>query len=255
MKIFFFDIDGTLLEEGKNVIAPQVIQSVNKLSENHKVFICTGRSLKGAEPILNQLNVDGYVLSNGQEVVIEGQEIYTQFFRKSKALEVVELIREHDASWSYENRDGINVLKSSNSQELVDLLIGYGFTFTKEVEKLNLTDVFQIWAFGQEVKVIADQLKDEFHYYQWTNTTLEITPCKEGKGKGVEIVKKHYQNQGVEEIITHGFGDGLNDFTMMEKVDISIAMGNADERLKVVCDIITDNVTDNGLINAIDKLV
>lgn len=256
MKIFFIDIDGTILPEGDLTVKNEVVNKISEMRNlGHKVFICTGRSYISALEVTSQMKFDGYILSNGQEVIIDDEVLYEEFFDKKLTLKILETVRTHSDLWAYENRNGLNVLKSIGSEELVSLIKGYGLVHCQEVEKMNTDEIFQLWAFGKadQVTAIANELPEESHYYQWSDTSLEITPTRLGKGKGVMEVCKYYSNQGVTNITSYGVGDGLNDLPMMEVVDVKIAMGNAKDELKVLATHITDDIQNDGLIKALDK--
>lgn len=52
-----------------------------------------------------------------------------------------------------------------------------------------------------------------------------------------------------------GFGDGENDMTMIRTAGIGVAMGNAVEVLKAEADYVTVTNDEDGVADAIEKLV
>ena len=48
-------------------------------------------------------------------------------------------------------------------------------------------------------------------------------------------------------------GDSGNDFSLIEKVGLGIAMGNADEKLKEIASYVTSSNEENGVAFAIEK--
>lgn len=52
-----------------------------------------------------------------------------------------------------------------------------------------------------------------------------------------------------------GFGDGENDMTMLRMAGIGVAMGNAVEALKTEADYVTVTNDEDGVADAIEKLV
>ena len=54
---------------------------------------------------------------------------------------------------------------------------------------------------------------------------------------------------------TMGFGDGENDMTMIRTAGIGVAMGNAVEALKAEADYVTVTNDEDGVADAIEKLV
>ena len=53
---------------------------------------------------------------------------------------------------------------------------------------------------------------------------------------------------------TIAFGDGKNDISMLKSVKTGIAMGNAVDELKEIATFVTENVLDDGIFKALDKL-
>ena len=64
------------------------------------------------------------------------------------------------------------------------------------------------------------------------------------KGKAIRLVAEHY---GVDISDTIGFGDSMNDLTMIETVGTSLCMGNGSETLKKLSDHILPSVEEDGL--------
>src|SRR5690625_6645865 len=75
-KIVFFDIDGTLVDDDKN-IPVSAKQAIDELKRNDVyVAIATGRAPFMFEHIRQELEIESYVSFNGQYVVFEGETIY-----------------------------------------------------------------------------------------------------------------------------------------------------------------------------------
>ena len=49
-------------------------------------------------------------------------------------------------------------------------------------------------------------------------------------------------------------GDSMNDFDMIEKAGIGVAMGNAVPEIKDIADMITDDVNSAGVASALEKI-
>ena len=56
----------------------------------------------------------------------------------------------------------------------------------------------------------------------------------------------------LKDIPTFGFGDGSNDFAMLEACDHKIAMGNAWQELKEIADFVTHKNTEGGIVHALN---
>ena len=60
------------------------------------------------------------------------------------------------------------------------------------------------------------------------------------------------RNYGLKDCIA--FGDGQNDFDMLRYCDVGVAMGNSSDEVKAVADIVTDDIKEDGLKNAMVHL-
>lgn len=248
--LIFLDIDGTLLPEGKSKVPSDVIDTIQELkSKGHVPFICTGRNVGSALDIINQVGIDSYVTSNGQQVTVEGEVIYSSFFPQDELDYVSSVIKEYTPHIAVENINGLNVEDTKQGHELLKLIIGHGFFDSQALPTLPNQEIFQVWAFGEKEQLdkICHELKGKNELYRWADHSLEIAPGGSGKGSGIEMAKRHFGTN----VKTFGFGDGVNDFSMMEVVDISVAMGNAVLELKQKCDYTTTDCTDRGVENAL----
>ena len=74
-KLFFFDIDGTLLDSEKK-LPESTIKAVKSLkNDGHHVAIATGRAPYMFDDILAELDIHTYVSMNGQFTVVNDEVI------------------------------------------------------------------------------------------------------------------------------------------------------------------------------------
>ena len=76
------------------------------------------------------------------------------------------------------------------------------------------------------------------------NTTLEITSAGVDKAEGMRILAQ-YLNIPMSE--TMSIGDSENDLTALQAAAVSVAMGNADEKIRALCDCVTEDNDHNGV--------
>lgn len=248
--LIFLDIDGTILPDGKSKVPKDIVQTISQISKNGNVpFICTGRNVNSALEVINQLELTNYITSNGQVVTINGKEVYSTYFNTDALLELKEIITGITPHLAVENENGLNVEDTPTGRELVKLIIGHGFVDSQAVKTLPLTNIFQVWAFGSKEQLdrVEHELRNKGEIYRWSDDAIEIAPLGSGKGNGIAIAKSHFH----ENVKTFGLGDGVNDISMMDAVDVSIAMGNAAESLKHKCLYTTTNCEDQGVENAL----
>lgn len=247
--IVFFDIDGTLLDENKE-IPVTTKQAVKQLKSNGVyVAIATGRAPYFFEDIREELEIDTYVSCNGQFVVFEGETIYEHPLHRGQ---LKQLYEETD-------KDGIPLVFMQEKEmfatvgghpyienSLHELGIAYP---SVEPNLAGLGETYQGLMFCKEgeEKKYADKYSD-FTFLRWHELALDILPKGNSKAVGVQKV---LEKSGFNKVESFAFGDGLNDIEMLQKVGYGIAMGNAKEELKMVADFITAPVSNDGIFHGL----
>ena len=97
-KLFFFDIDGTLIECNKGIyrIPNDVRYGMNQLKkQGHDVFLATGRCKCFIVDGVMDYPFSGYVTCNGAYVEYKGKEIYKKGKKYIKRLFQKKLLKKH----------------------------------------------------------------------------------------------------------------------------------------------------------------
>lgn len=77
-------------------------------------------------------------------------------------------------------------------------------------------------------------------------------PVQAGKGNAVRFVCDYFH---VPLTHTYACGDAENDISMLEAANVGVAMRNADEKVKQMADMITENDNDHdGLVPLFESL-
>lgn len=83
-------------------------------------------------------------------------------------------------------------------------------------------------------------------------TNLEIMDKNGHKGNGLKQMAAHF-NIPIEDTVA--IGDNFNDVPMLEAAGLSVAMGNAEEDVKKLCDVVTLTNNEHGVAHAIEQFV
>ena len=71
------------------------------------------------------------------------------------------------------------------------------------------------------------------------------------KGYGLQTI---CDDAGIDISEAVAFGDSYNDIRMIQRAGMGVAMGNAEEALKEVADMVTDDCDHDGIAKALEKL-
>lgn len=251
-KIVFFDIDGTLLDHDKNLPA-KTKESIQALKEAGVfVAIATGRSPFMFESLRSELDIDSYVSFNGQFVVFEHETIYTNPIDKKELESLITFSgsKHHPIVFMNENTMKANVLHHQYVKESLESL---KFPHPEKDEHFHLTrDIYQSLLFCEEAEE-SQYLStfDQFQFIRWHPYSIDVIP--KGGSKAVGI-KKLIERLGFKLEDVYAFGDGLNDIEMLQAVGTGVAMGNARDEVKKHAQLVTKDVSDNGIWYGLKEL-
>ncbi|GAB4073696.1 Cof-type HAD-IIB family hydrolase [Barrientosiimonas marina] len=245
-KLIFFDIDGTLLNDNKELPAA-TIQAIEELqAAGHFVAIATGRAPFAFEAILTKLHIHTYVGINGQYVVHNNDVIYKNPLKSDDLaeLEAYATKREHplvhlsDTDWYANTRHHPRINEAIDSLK-IDQPLKYQPDFYRE------GDVYQTLLFcTEDDEATYRQTFDQLEFVRWHPYSMDVMPAGGSKAAGIQ---KLIQELDVPSADIYAFGDGLNDIPMLQAVQNSIAMGNASDIVKQAAKQVTRDVNEDGL--------
>lgn len=257
-KLFFFDIDGTLLDipHGIHTISESTIASMDKLKANgHSVFLATGRCKCFVLDEVMKYPFSGYVTCNGGYVEFEGKCVYKNIVPSKAIEETHRLCKEQGWLYYFESCDEIYVLDKNDPKHIM-FRDGWGmkeeticddFDFDKVETYIGMIVIND----EKDIPLMVECLSPYFEIQKHNSgCSFDLTLKNESKGASI---KRLADCLGVSIEDTVAFGDGRNDIEMLDTVGLGIAMGNAVDEAKAASDYITDNVWDEGITKALEK--
>lgn len=258
-KIFFFDIDGTLLDTPSGLIemSDRNKKAISKLQEDgHLAFIATGRTKCFIVPAIRNYSFSGFVTCNGAYVEYNNQCIYKQSIPQEALDQLIRLSEEFKFDYYIEGYDKIYV-NDINSSSVIDFANNWEMELDTLVDDFN-TD--KIEAYIAMIKLESTEnaetiIKMLEPFYDVTRHTHGISFDLNIKGvnKGTGILHL-IENLRLDIKDTYAFGDANNDLEMIEVVETGIVMGNGVADLKEIATYITDSVTEDGVASALKML-
>lgn len=258
-------MDGTLLNEKKELMQPQIDAIHKAVEAGVKIVLCTGRPLVGVKPFVEQLGFDTeeefIIVNNGCSThstkdwaLIDWEELsvadidYLATFIKNDDVQISLFDEEDYFVLAEKANDRVNldaglVGMTPISIDLPEATSGkhrfFEAMFVGEKEYIDAFEVTHNPILSQQYSTVRSQ-----------DYLLEILPNGASKASGL---KKLADRLGIlpEEIMA--IGDANNDLEMIEFAGLGIAMGNANEQVKAIAQDITDTNENNGVAKAIEK--
>lgn len=243
--IFFLDIDNTLFNDG--VICRKNREAVAEARKRgHLVFINTARSSCIIPDKVRKLKLDGYVTSLGCNIIIGNETIYNTFIPLEEMANIFEYFTKSGRKIHIEGEEAFV------SNPLENFEGSLCFTTAAEILE-NCRDIRMAKAYLPHVLTAEEQeyFAGKYTFFQHRNYA-EFAVAGHSKATGIKTVADYY---GIDIKNTVAMGDSINDLDMLKAAGISVCMGDGDEELKKICDIVTCNAPDGGVAQAIYKVI
>ena len=276
-KIIFFDVDGTLVAGVDGVeYVPESTKKAIALTraKGNLVYLCTGRSKAEIYDFILNCGIDGVIGAGGGYVEIGDTMLYHKKVTKEAVNHMVDYFEANNFDYYVESNGGL--FASKNLVKRLERII-YGdiendlearkrwqrkenhfINALIEGEELRRDDINKA-CFLENPNIpfddIINEFKNEFNVIHCTvpmfgDDSGELSVPNIHKANAIETLINHL---GIDRKNTYAFGDGMNDKEMLEYVNIGIAVGNAKEGLKAVADEVTDDITNDGIYNAMKR--
>ena len=259
--VCFFDIDGTLawqdprlaqeLPEDERDLSPYPNEAVSQairefVANGNMAFICTGRTLSCIHPKLLELPWTGIVCLAGGYAEINGHAIRDLSMTPGMLQRLAPYLEQSGEVIRFEGLNGV-VRMSADAPDAP----GYARTLGDAVTQLQHYSVYKILMSTSLANHIAQDkaLEPLLCFNELELEVTEISPRECTKRGGIQSVLDALDpHHGT----VYGIGDASNDVSLMNAVDVGIAMGNAPDYLKKRADYITDSVDKNGVVKALE---
>lgn len=249
-KVFFFDIDGTLLPLNQDIASEKTVYAIGELQKaGHEVFIATGKSIQHAGWLGEDLNIKNFIATNGQVMVRDGKIEYEKYFSQEDLQTWSQLAKDRNLLLGFQGTYESGVFHGSAEQEakLKNFFDDVTIDYPERITKIPQFNVGQMWVAGSIEGINPDEQK--YHLVKWPHTGGDILP--KGSNKAVGI--KYYIDHIDANIQTYAFGDGHNDLEMFDFVDEAVAMGNADDIVKARANTVIGHTDDDGIYHYLVK--
>ncbi|WP_069201790.1 Cof-type HAD-IIB family hydrolase [Bacillus niameyensis] len=237
-KLLALDLDGTTLTDDKKITKKTREWIRNAINAGVTVIFSTGRGIQTSGDIWKDLALDApMVLVNGAEIWKGPGQLWERHF-----------ISREDIRWLHEQATtagakfwGYSVESLTHSRDWTDEM------FERDWLKfgMNHRDL-------SEISRVRELLKsrESIEITRSDPSNIEISLKGITKETGVRRV---CQLLGITIDQVMAIGDNLNDLHLIRAAGLGVAMGNADEELKKIADVITETNEEDGVAKAIER--
>ena len=253
--LLFFDIDGTIIDE-MGRIPDSTVEALRAVRQNGGLcFVNTGRPFGHIDRRVLALGFDGYICSCGQHIEYFGKTILHAGFDAAESYDIAQTVRRCGLNALYESERGVWLDFHDPIPPVIrrdrDRFASYGLKTAGAVTDPDFQfDKFCVWeSAGSNLVPLREKLRDR------------CTMIDRGRENFYECILKEYSKAtgiaairaltGVPPNRCYAFGDGPNDLPMLTAVPHSVAMGNAPNEVKAVCEYVTAPLHQGGIAEAI----
>lgn len=265
IKLVAIDLDETLLRQDKTYDRDRFQVVLEKLEDaGILMFIVTGNTYSKVGDYFNTRNKQKVYFGsdNGNYLIKSGVVEREIGFSQEETRQVLEYLDSLPAGIYPILSNGSEMFFRAGEDEVFETIKQYnpGLQYidsfsslpahTKAMKLANLMTVDL-----SESKRIADAIYEKFPFANAVTSGggwMDVYHRDGGKGKAVQFLQEKY---GILQSDTMCFGDSLNDYSMMQVSDYSIAMGNADPQLTEICNYQIGHNNDQSVLEVLEEMI
>ncbi|MCD7737623.1 MAG: HAD family hydrolase [Lachnospiraceae bacterium] len=256
-KIFFFDIDGTIVGDSRKLRQANLDAILRLKEQGHLIFICTGRAPVSIDKYLWESGFTGVIASAGSFIYVGKEKIYENCIDKELLKQTLQLFEENDVYPTLETENAVYQhtksaamflqMELSNLKNNLEMLRRFEdlrktfVTVPLDQFDIDTVPVPKLSYMAQDTGKFENCLPFlEEHYHivtfdrfrsKFAHGELIQKSCT--KGHAVKFLCDYY---GIPLADSYGFGDSMNDYEMLEVCGHSYACSESPDSLKAVAD-------------------
>ncbi|OOO00576.1 MAG: hypothetical protein ATN35_06640 [Epulopiscium sp. Nele67-Bin004] len=280
IKMFVFDLDGTLLKKDQSFDDHTVDMIKELQNDGKKIVIATGRNYTLSYYLAEKYDIQcDMIVNNGHEIRWPNETAYTPF-DKDILLQVLAIFKkydmhltaygENDTKYSFYDEDKYynehifmsESMRGCSVEDKKDIPLFNRAYYAKNLiqmeevgdfENINILKIDSKSLHTESNKRCIEELKEipNIMIASACEEYVEVIQDNAHKASAVLELAKSY---GITPDEICVFGDGENDIEMLEAVKYSFAMENAKDCVKQVAKYVTDTNNNQGVLKGLMQL-
>lgn len=265
-KLLVLDVDGTLLNNAKEISKRTKAALLKVQQMGIKLVLASGRPTYGLIPLAKMLELDNYggfiVSYNGCQIIWadNGKILFERrinpevlpYLEKKAHKNGFALFTYHDNTLLANSTDSIHIRQEADLNHLniikeEEFSTAIDFAPCKCMlvsdDEQALTDLETHWK--RRLAGTLDVFRSEPYF-------LEVVPCGIDKANTLGVLMEQL---GIEREEVVAVGDGVCDVTMLQLAGLGIAMGHSQDSVKICADYVTASNEEDGVAQAVEKLI
>ncbi len=261
MKIFVFDLDGTILQDSHS-IHPLNHKAIYELIKCGKeVVFASGRMLPSIQKLLSKyFDTDFPIIAyNGTVIWIPGLgKILDIKVDTNDAIEVIKFLRALKIHRQAYINDKLVVEENNQYAQAYSIHSQIELTVVEDlVEEIKRSGTNKLLAIADSdvLNSILPELRLKFpnlKIFKSFDTYLDFVPAGFDKGTALELIAQ-IKGWNLKEVVA--FGDNDNDISMLSVAGYAVAVANCTNALKEVADVIVESNDKGGPGNFILEML
>lgn len=254
-KVFFFDIDGTILSEITGEVPASAVFALEELrKQGHLTFINTGRMYSSVPDVITTLPVTGYVCGCGTEIIYEGETLFLKQIPEERFREIADVVWKCNGDIVLEGVKDCYFSKKKSRFDKMEYLkrafneLDMGITCYIEDKDCECSKYCFFADEESDMEGIMKNLSVDMDVMDRGHGFYEVSPIPCSKASGIDFIMKHF---GLDKEDAFVFGDSSNDLSMFSVVEHAIAMGKHDPILEPYTEFVTKTVEEDGIFYAL----
>lgn len=242
-----FDVDGTLRDNVNHKVSASTIYTLKQLKKKgYRMIISSGRGIDSLERtgLMELISWDGYVCNNGQDILdADANPIFHASLSEESVIQTINIA----------NQLGYAVVLKGRPRMITKEPDEYVY----ESQRFFKNVIPKVGTYhGQEVDAMIVYGPKGYDYAPFLqvsginvlpgeSTYADLTMKGMSKATGIQKILDLY---GLKKYMA--FGDSLNDMEMFLHADVSIAMGQGNQKLKDKATYVTSSIDEDGIYQA-----
>lgn len=255
-KIIALDLDDTLLNDDRKVSQFTTDTLLECHAKGIHVVLASGRPNPAIVDIANMVGLDDiYMLSyNGGQIFKGDDTVFSMDITKAQLDMLFDIAVQNDSCILTYTNDEILVYNKNEYAQIESDLVNMPLREVSDFKALTTKSYPKAMLVDEPSKIKA--LQEKYGNIEGLNVAISkpffLEFVMAGVDKGQSILRlADIVGASVDQIIA--FGDSYNDISMLKVAGTSVAMENAVQDVKDICDVITDSNNNDGVANYIKK--